>query len=123
MPAIHQQPPETLILTRRDIARAMSLADYLAAAKVAFRTAAEGSAVAPPPMHLPLARGGFHAKGATLTLDRPYVAVKVNGNFPGNPRDNGMPTIQGAILLADGETEEALGLHVGSQDLDAMVVE
>jgi len=109
MPAIHE-PPETLIITRRDIARAMSLADYVAAAEVAFRAAAEGRAAAPPPMHLPLARGGFHAKGATLALDRSYVAVKVNGNFPGNPRDNGLPTIQGAILLADGETGALLAV-------------
>lgn len=34
-------------------------------------------------------------------LDRAYVAVKVNGNFPGNPRRNGLPTIQGVVLLHD----------------------
>jgi ornithine cyclodeaminase/alanine dehydrogenase-like protein (mu-crystallin family) len=109
MPAIHD-PPETLILTRHDIARAMSLADYLAAAEVAFRAAAEDRASAPPPMHLPLASGGFHVKGATLSLDRTYVAVKVNGNFPANPRENGLPTIQGAILLADGDTGALLAV-------------
>ena len=32
---------------------------------------------------------------------RDYVAVKVNGNFPSNPKTNGLPTIQGAIALSD----------------------
>ena len=45
--------------------------------------------------------GGFHAKGATLRLDRLYAALKLNSNFPGNPP--ALPTIQGAILLCDGE--------------------
>ena len=28
-------------------------------------------------------------------------AIKVNGNFPGNPATNGLPTVQGVIYLAD----------------------
>ncbi len=34
-------------------------------------------------------------------LDRDYVAVKLNGNFPGNPQRSGLPTIQGIVLLCD----------------------
>ena len=45
--------------------------------------------------------GGFHAKGAFFAGARKVVAVKLNGNFPGNPERNGLPTIQGAILLSD----------------------
>ena len=52
-------------------------------------------------MHIPVQDGGFHAKGALVVLDRAYVAVKVNGNFPGNPQRNGLPTIQGVVLLCD----------------------
>jgi len=37
------------------------------------------------------------------------VALKLNGNFPGNP-DRGLPTIQGAILLCDGETGALLAI-------------
>src|SRR5688500_15667656 len=92
--------PETLIITRRDIAALMTPADYLEAARGAFRAAAAGKANAPHPMHIPAARGGFHAKGAAMALDRDYVAVKVNGNFPGNPGELGLPTVQGAVLLA-----------------------
>jgi ornithine cyclodeaminase/alanine dehydrogenase-like protein (mu-crystallin family) len=61
-------------------------------------------------MHLPAQRGGFHAKGASITLGRGYVAVKVNGNFPGNPCELGLPTIQGAILLADASNGSPLAV-------------
>ncbi len=99
--SIHR-PPDALIITRQDIVRAMTPGDYLNAMDQAFRAAATGKASSPPPMHLPMTRGGFHAKGASMSLERDYVAVKVNGNFPGNPAELGLPTIQGAILLADG---------------------
>ena len=81
-----QAPPDALIISRADIARVMTTADWLEAAEVAFRAAAEGRAVSPPPMHIPAQRGGFHVKAASISLDRNYVAVKVNGNFPANPQ-------------------------------------
>src|SRR5688572_21610834 len=80
----------------------MAPADWLAAVETGFRAAAEGKAQAPPPMHVQGEGGGFHVKGAMLRLDRPYVAVKLNGNFPGNNEAHGLPTIQGAVLLCDG---------------------
>ena len=43
-------------------------------------------------------------------LGRRYVALKLNGNFPGNPAARGLPTIQGAILLCDGETGALLAM-------------
>jgi ornithine cyclodeaminase/alanine dehydrogenase-like protein (mu-crystallin family) len=99
-----------LVITRRDIARVMKPADYLAAVEQAFRAAATGMAYAPHPMHLKVERGGFHAKGARISLDRDYVAVKVNGNFPGNPAELGLPTIQGAIILSDGSDGRLLAI-------------
>jgi ornithine cyclodeaminase/alanine dehydrogenase-like protein (mu-crystallin family) len=79
----------------------MDHAAYLAAVEAGFRSLASGDASVPLPMHIPVQGGGFHAKGALVVLDRAYVAVKVNGNFPGNPERNGLPTIQGALLLCD----------------------
>lgn len=90
--------------------RMMKPADYRAAVDQAFRAAATGRASSPHPMHIPMQRGGFHAKGASISLERNYVAVKVNGNFPGNPAELGMPTIQGAILLADGSNGALLAI-------------
>ena len=102
--------PETLILTRGDIARLMNAAAWLEAVETGFRAAAEGKAEAPPPMTLPGREGAFHAKGASLGLGRPCAALKLNGNFPGNPAARGLPTIQGALLLCDGETGSLLAI-------------
>ncbi len=102
--------PNALIITRRDIMRVMSSADFLSAVGQAFRTAAVGKPYSPHPMHLPVERGGFHAKGASISLERDYVAVKVNGNFPGNPGELGLPTIQGAIVLCDGRNGTLLAV-------------
>ena len=105
-----QAPPAVLILSRGEVARLMSPADYLEAVEAGFRALSEGAAEVPPPWHLAGDGGGFHGKGASLRLDSLYVALKLNGNFPGNPRTNKLPTIQGAILLFDGETGSPLAI-------------
>lgn len=102
--------PETLILTRRDVALLMDQAAWLEAVETGFRAAAAGKAHAPPPMTIHGLDGAFHAKGASLALDRFYVALKLNGNFPDNPAARGLPTIQGALLLCDGETGALLAI-------------
>jgi ornithine cyclodeaminase/alanine dehydrogenase-like protein (mu-crystallin family) len=102
--------PQTLILSRRDIAALMDPAAYLEAVEGGFRAAAEGRAHSPPPMTIEGAGGTFHAKGASLRLDRLFTALKLNGNFPDNPTRHGLPTIQGALLLCDGETGSLLAV-------------
>jgi alanine dehydrogenase len=89
----------TLLLSSAEVAALMTPANYLEAVERGFGAAMEGKAAAPAPLTLAGEGGAFHAKGATLFLGRPYVAVKLNGNFPANPP--ALPTIQGAILLCD----------------------
>ncbi|MCW5635000.1 MAG: ornithine cyclodeaminase family protein [Rubrivivax sp.] len=113
-PHAHQRRHDadaTLVLTGADIAQLMRPADDLACAREAFAALAEGRAVAPAPLHLAGEGGGLHAKGASLHLaDGTLVlAVKVNANFPGNPR-LGLPTIQGAVLLFDGGNGRLLAI-------------
>ena len=103
-------PPPVMILSRSEIAALMTPADYLEAVEAGFRALHDGAAQVPPPWHIEAAGGGFHGKGASLQLDRLYVALKLNGNFPGNSFANGLPTIQGAILLCDGETGSPLAV-------------
>lgn len=91
----------TMLLTRSDVARLMNLDDYLKAAENAFLALATRGIRTPFPMHLEGGAGGFHVKGATVAGDSHYVAVKLNSNFPENPLKRNLPTIQGAILLAD----------------------
>lgn len=97
-----QGPKGTLLLTRRDVASLMTHGDYLTAAEEAFGSLAEGRIQSPLPMHLGGKDGAFHIKGASLDSNHRYVAIKLNSNFPENPARRGLPTIQGAIVLADG---------------------
>jgi ornithine cyclodeaminase/alanine dehydrogenase-like protein (mu-crystallin family) len=101
---------QTILLTRADVAGLMDPAAYLDAVEAGFRAGATGRAQAPTPLSLPVPGGGFHGKAASIMLDRDYVALKFNANFPGNPRDHGLPTIQGAILLCDGGTGALLAI-------------
>jgi alanine dehydrogenase len=93
----------TLILTRQDIAALMSFSDYVTAVEDAFRLYAQGQALSPGVLDIAAREGAFHIKAAGLQLRRTYVAVKVNGNFSHNASRFGLPTIQGAITLCDGE--------------------
>lgn len=94
--------PGLLVLSRTDIIRLMEYGDYVDAVEAAFRAAAAGNAVAPAASALHVPAGSFHAKGAALLGDGSLVAIKINGNFPGNPASNNLPTVQGVIYLADG---------------------
>lgn len=98
----------TLLLSGADVAALMRPADWLAAAEAGFAAVAAGRAFSPAPMAIEAKGGGFHAKGASLGGERPYVALKLNANFPGNPPLR--PTIQGAVLLCDGENGALLAV-------------
>jgi alanine dehydrogenase len=102
---------ETLILTRGDVAAAMDLASWLEAVETGFAASARGDAWSPLPMHVEGAGGAFHAKGAGLKLPEGlFVALKLNANFPANPAERGLPTIQGALLLHDGSDGRLLAV-------------
>lgn len=97
------KPDGTLILSRQDIADLMSFGEYVEAVEDAFRVYADGFALSPGLLDIETQDGAFHIKAAGLKLSSTYVAVKVNGNFPQNMDRYGLPTIQGAITLCDGE--------------------
>ena len=99
-----------LALTRSEVRALMTPAEYLDSVEAGFRALHEGRAHAPPPLAVELANGVFHGKAAALTLDRSYAALKFNGNFPANGAGGGLPTIQGAILLCDGENGSLLAV-------------
>ncbi len=102
--------PGLLILSRSDIGRLMTYEDYVTAVEAAFVAAENGRAVAPPAAALHVPDGSFHAKGAALLGEGAVTAIKVNGNFPGNPAANGLPTVQGVIYLADGANGRPLAV-------------
>ena len=110
MQANQQVKRETLLLTREAIAETMQFADYVAAVESAFRHYAAGTIAVPEVVHMPGDGGAFHVKSAALTDGPRYTAVKVNGNFPDNRQRHGLPTIQGAIILCDGNDGFPLAL-------------
>lgn len=99
-----------LLLDRATIASLMTVGDYFDAVQGAFRSAAQGHALSPPPLHIAAEGGGFHAKGAILDGERGLVALKLNANFPANPVLRGLPTIQGVIVLCDARDGRLLAL-------------
>ncbi len=99
----------TLLLTRGDVAALLTLEECVAAVEHAFALQAEGKALGPGVLGLHVPGGGFHVKAAGLPLGRFYVAAKLNANFPDNPA-RGLPTIQGVVVLSDGETGQPLAL-------------
>lgn len=102
---------DILFLSRADIARLMDYADYVDAVEAGLRAAASGAALAPPAAGFQVPGGSYHAKGAALLAgDPPVVAIKLNGNYPGNPAANGLPTVQGVIYLADATNGRPLAL-------------
>jgi ornithine cyclodeaminase/alanine dehydrogenase-like protein (mu-crystallin family) len=107
---------DVVVLSRSDLRTVMGFGDYVEAVAEGFRQLAEGRSEAPVPLHLSAEHGTFHVKAATLAGGSGYVAVKINGNFPGNRTRNGLPTIQGAVFLADASNGRPLAL------LDAMEI-
>jgi ornithine cyclodeaminase/alanine dehydrogenase-like protein (mu-crystallin family) len=100
-----------LLLSRADVARLMDFPAYVDAVEAGFRAAASGQALAPPAAAFPVPGGAYHAKAAALLAgDPPVMAIKLNGNYPGNPAANGLPTVQGVIYLADAANGRPLAL-------------
>jgi alanine dehydrogenase len=93
---------DTLVLTRHDVRRLMSMDECIDAVEEAFRQHAFGQSIPPGVLGSHVPGGGFHVKTAGLNGDQqPVFVAKVNANFPGNPARFALPTIQGVIVLFD----------------------
>lgn len=99
-----------IILSQQALRASMRFGDYVDAVAEGFRLLAEGRCASPVPTQIDVAHGAFHVKPGSLPRGPGYVAVKVNGNFPDNRARHGLPTIQGAVLLADAGNGRPLAL-------------
>lgn len=94
--------PETLVLTRDDVAALMGPEDFRQAVGEAFRRHGTGQAAAPALLGFHVEGGGFHIKVGRYEGERgDYFTAKTNANFPANPTSRGLPTVQGAIQVFD----------------------
>ncbi len=100
----------TLLLTRSDVARLLTLDDCIAAVAQAFRLHGERKAPPPGVLGVHAEGGGFHIKAGLLHLDRSYFAAKLNANFFANAEKLGIPNIQGVVLLSDGANGSPLAV-------------
>jgi alanine dehydrogenase len=103
-------PAGTMLLQRGDVASLLSIGECMSAVEQAFYLHAEGKAMPPKILGLHSDAGGFHIKAGILGLGKTYFVAKMNANFPGNPKQNGLPTIQGVIIVCDAENGRLLAL-------------
>ena len=82
----------TLVLTRSDIQNALSLAEYLPVIEEAHALHAQGKVYAPDLLHADVRNGEFHLKtGGICYGNEEYYGVKINGGFPRNMENYGLP--------------------------------
>jgi len=103
-------PSGTLLLTRQEVAKLLSVEECIDGVELAFKLYAEGKTPPPGILGMHATDGGFHLKAAMLKLNRNYFAVKVNGNFFQNMKRFNLPNIQGIIMLCDGDNGYPLAL-------------
>jgi ornithine cyclodeaminase/alanine dehydrogenase-like protein (mu-crystallin family) len=96
----------TRILTAADVAALLTIDDCIAAVESAFRDFGEGRIAPPQTLGVHGERGTFHVKAAAADV----FAAKINANFPDNPRQHGLPTIQGLIVVMDVDSGTPLGI-------------
>jgi hypothetical protein len=78
-----------VIWSQRDLGELMTCTDYVEAITEDFNFSPR--AVASPPLPIEIARqyGTFLVKAGSLSRGPGYMAVKINGNFPGNKASPG----------------------------------
>src|SRR6476660_5334352 len=103
----------TLILGGRGVEKMLNLGVCIDAVEDAFRRHAANASVPPASLGAAGRDGTFHVKTAGLEIDgRLYFAAKTNANFPQNPVRAALPTIQGVLVLFDGD----LGIPLAVMD-------
>ena len=101
----------SIILGARDVGRLLTFRECIDAIARTMCAHEAGRSRGPASSDLTLPGGSVHAKMAAVEQDgRTFVAVKANVNLPGNPTGRGRPTIQGALILLDGDDGRPLAI-------------
>ena len=108
-------PDGTLLLTSRDVSTLLTIEECMAAVEHAFKLHGERKTRPPGILGIHANDGGFHIKTGLLDLNRSYFAAKINANFPSNPKRNELPTIQGVVILCDGDNGYPLAVMDSSE--------
>jgi alanine dehydrogenase len=101
---------ETILLNRSEVASMLGIDECIEAVEHAFKLRAVGDAQPPGILGVHAVGGGFHIKAGVLHLGEKYFVAKMNANFPENRKKNGLPTIQGIVIVSDAENGKLLAL-------------
>ena len=99
-----------LLLSRSEVARLLTMRECIEAVEKMFRVLGEGKPPAPGILGIKSERGGLHIKAGLLPGERDYIVAKLNTNFPQNRATHDLPTIQGLIVVCDGENGRPLAV-------------
>ena len=100
----------TLLLSRSEVAQLLTMPECIGAVENMFRLLGEGKLPAPGILGIKSENGGLHIKAGLLPGDRSYIVAKLNTNYPRNPAQHGLPTIQGVIVVSDGANGRPLAV-------------
>jgi ornithine cyclodeaminase/alanine dehydrogenase-like protein (mu-crystallin family) len=101
---------ETLLINGNNVRKLLTIEECIAAVEEAFRLRAVGKAESPSILGVHAKDGAFHIKAGIMDLGREYFVSKTNANFPQNKKRNGLPTIQGVIVVSDAQDGRLLAL-------------
>src|SRR3954469_23144725 len=101
---------QTLLLSRSEVARLLTIPDCIRAVEEMFRQLGEGKLPPPGILGIKSQQGGLHIKAAHLPGERDYIVAKLNTNFAQNRAEHDLPTIQGLIVICDGLNGRALAV-------------
>jgi alanine dehydrogenase len=101
---------ETLLLRRRDVEQLLGMAECIEAVEEVFRSYGEGKVPAPGILSVKAPHGGLHVKAGLLPRQKNYIVAKLNTNFPRNSAHTDLPTIQGLIVICDGDDGRPLAV-------------
>ena len=102
----------TLVLTHRDVARVMDLPTAIRLVRNAFIAYAQGQAVMPSKVYLPLPGGNDFRAMPAFVANPPACGVKWVNVHPGNPR-RGLPSVMATIIMNDPATGVPLAIMDG----------
>jgi len=97
----------------------LTIDECIEVVELAFRLYGEHKTAPPSVLGVHTPGGGFHIKAGVLELSKPYFAAKVNGNFPNNWTQFGLPTIQGVLVLCDAQCGSPLAV-MDSRDITSL---
>ena len=101
---------ELILLSGRDLEALLKPRAVIEALQQAYRDLAANRADSGKSLAFTIDGGSAHVKAGLLPGSRAALAAKINVNLPGNFEKRQLPTIQGALLLADTITGRPLAL-------------